>query len=108
MSIPLQFCRSCGTAQHPARDACRACLSDALEVRVTPVTGTLLSEAVIYHSLDPAMVANGPLRLGAIASPLGIRILALLAPCLSAGMAVELTPCPDRPGTIIARAPQQA
>lgn len=108
MSLLIQFCRSCGSAQYPSRDACRRCLSDALEMRLTSVEGTVVSEAVVHRSLDPAMVADGPLRLGAVASPLGIRILCLLAPGASTDMTVELARCPDRPGAIIARAAQQA
>jgi uncharacterized OB-fold protein len=107
MTLPLQFCHACGTAQYPSRDACRACLSDDLEMRADAVTGTVVSEGTIHRSLDPALVADGPLRIGAISSPLGVRILALLAPGTGAGSRVELSPCPDRPGVIIARRVQQ-
>lgn len=108
MSLNLQFCRACGTAQYPTRDACRACLCDDLEMRETRGEGTVVSEAVIHRSLDPAMLAAGPLRLGAVASPLGIRILALLTPGASTGMIVELSPSAEWPGAIIAHPAPQA
>ncbi|AXB78601.1 Zn-ribbon domain-containing OB-fold protein [Novosphingobium sp. P6W] len=108
MSLTLQCCRICGAVQYPFRDVCRACLSDDLEMRVTRVTGTVVSEAVIHRSLDTAVLSEGPLRLGAVASPLGIRVLALLAPGAGAGMSVELSPCAKSPGAIIAHPAQQA
>lgn len=107
MSLPLQFCRACAAAQYPSRDACRICLSPELEVQEVPVAGTVVSEATIHRSLDPALLADGPLRTGAVASPLGIRLIALLAPGVHAGSSVELSPCPDRPGAIIAHPAQQ-
>jgi uncharacterized OB-fold protein len=107
MSLSLQFCQACGTAQYPLRDACRACLSDDLVMQAGLVGGTVVSEGTIHRSLDPAMVACGPIRIGAIASPLGIRLLALLAPGVQAGSSVELSPCLDWPGAIIARPVQQ-
>jgi uncharacterized OB-fold protein len=107
MSLPLTFCRTCGTAQYPTRDACRRCLSDDLEVRQQPVTGMVVSEGTIHRSLKPALLAGGPLRIGAVASPLGIRVIALLASGAHAGSQVELSPCPERPGAIVAHPLQQ-
>lgn len=104
MSLSLQFCGRCGTAQYPSRDVCRRCLSGDLNPQTVPVRGTVVSEATIHRSLDPARLVEGPLRIGAVASALGIRLIAVLGPGTGAGATVDLSPCPRWPGAIVASA----
>jgi hypothetical protein len=48
----LQCCAACGTVQYPPREACVACLSDALEWRETDPAGDLLADTVVHHSQE--------------------------------------------------------
>lgn len=104
MTLPIQHCSECGTLQYPPRDVCRRCLSDALHPRETPVTGTVMAQALIHRSLDPDMVRDGASPLGLVATPTDLRLIALLAPEVTVGMPVTLHLHPDRHGAIIARA----
>lgn len=104
MTIALQFCEACGTAQYPSREVCRACLSDMLVLRDVTVRGTVVSEGVIHRSLDEAWLAAGPVRIGAVAVTPDLRFIAMLDPDVSVGSSVELRRQPTSPGTIFARA----
>ncbi len=102
MTLPLQTCLDCGAVQYPSRDVCRVCLSDALEARETQAEGCVVAEASLHRSLEPDRLQGGPLRIGVVATDLGIRILAALAPDVRPGAAVRLT-ASDRPaGPILA------
>jgi uncharacterized OB-fold protein len=104
VTFAIQHCVDCGARQYPPRDVCRRCLSDALELRQTLVTGTVMAQALIHRSFDPDMTRNGALPLGLVALSDGLRLIALLTPQVAVGMTVTLHRHPDRPGAIIAHA----
>ncbi|MEE4454722.1 Zn-ribbon domain-containing OB-fold protein [Novosphingobium resinovorum] len=100
--MPLQTCLACGAAQYPSRDVCRVCLSDALEVRETPLEGHVVAEAALHRSLEPDRLHGGPLRIGVVATDLGIRALVALASNVRPGAAVWLTASDGPAGPILA------
>lgn len=99
MTIELQRCGHCGAFQYPARDLCRMCLSDALRMAAVQAGGIIVSEARICRSLEPERLTNGPLRIGAVALDVGVRVIALLDGEATAGTRVLLhrTDSPERP-----------
>jgi NAD(P)-dependent dehydrogenase (short-subunit alcohol dehydrogenase family)/uncharacterized OB-fold protein len=62
----LQVCGSCGAVQYPPREACHACLSDALRWRAQPEYGELIADTTLYHSNDPYFRERLPWRLGLV------------------------------------------
>lgn len=78
MTLHLQTCLNCGAVQYPTRDVCRTCLSDRLEWRDTTVEGRVVAETSLQRSLDPERVQAGALRIGMVATDLGIRVIAAL------------------------------
>lgn len=59
-SLQMQFCRNCGSAQHPPDDVCYSCQSTALEFRAVPGTGTIESFVVIHHPIHPMLKDKVP------------------------------------------------
>ena len=60
----LQICADCGSVQYPPREACRSCLSPALEWKPESGKARLLSETVLHHSNDLFFRERLPWRLG--------------------------------------------
>jgi NAD(P)-dependent dehydrogenase (short-subunit alcohol dehydrogenase family)/uncharacterized OB-fold protein len=60
----LQQCADCGAVQYPPREACRSCLSPALEWKPESGAALLLSETVLSHSNDLFFRERLPWRLG--------------------------------------------
>ncbi len=54
-SVQIQFCKSCGHAQHPPDDLCYACQGRDLEYRATDGTGTVESCVLVHHAVHPAL-----------------------------------------------------
>jgi len=90
VSVLLQTCAACGTLQYPSREVCRACLSPDLAFGPVDVAGTVVAQTLLHRSLEPAMLADGPLRIGVVASGSGIRLIAHLAPDVFVGARVTL------------------
>jgi uncharacterized OB-fold protein len=54
-TLQIQFCSSCGHAQHPPDDLCYACQGTQLEFRAMPGTGRVESVAIVRHAVHPAL-----------------------------------------------------
>lgn len=107
MTLHLQTCLNCGAVQYPTRDVCRTCLSDRLEWRDTIVEGRVVAETSLHRSFDPERVQAGPLRIGMVATDLGIRVIASLDGTLQVGTPVRLLPSDGPAGPILAIASDQ-
>jgi uncharacterized protein len=90
VTVLLQQCLACRAFQYPCRDVCRICLSDSLHMTQQDADGTVVAEARICRSLEPKRLAGGPLRIGAVALDVGVRVIALLDEDVTAGARVRL------------------
>jgi NAD(P)-dependent dehydrogenase (short-subunit alcohol dehydrogenase family)/uncharacterized OB-fold protein len=62
----LQVCADCGAVQYPPREACRACLSDALPWRDQSGAGELISHTLLRQSHEIFFRERVPWRLGMV------------------------------------------
>jgi uncharacterized OB-fold protein len=75
----LQVCQNCGTTQYPPREACHQCLSVALEWKLQPGCGELLSATTLFHSHHEFFRERLPWRIGIIRLDCGATVIAHLA-----------------------------
>lgn len=78
MTILLQRCAVCGQVQYPRRDVCGNCLSDDLPEVAVDGRGRLIAEALLHSSLEPAIAATLPLRIGTVALDAGPHLIAMI------------------------------
>ena len=90
MTVLLQQCLACRAFQYPSRDVCRICLSDSLHMTQQDADGAVVAEARICRSIEPERLAGAPLRIGAVALEVGVRVIALLDEDVTAGSRVRL------------------
>ena len=95
----LQVCGSCGAVQYPPREACHACLSDALRWRAQPEYGELIADTTLYHSNDPYFRERLPWRLGLVRLDAGpTAVVHLHAGCAPAPCRVRVGARLDKSG----------
>jgi NAD(P)-dependent dehydrogenase (short-subunit alcohol dehydrogenase family)/uncharacterized OB-fold protein len=94
----LQHCAECGAVQYPPRDACRACLSDALTWQDTDPSATVLAETRVNASPDPYFRERLPWRMGSVKMAAGPVVLAHLTEGVERGDRVTLELRLDRAG----------
>lgn len=87
----LQSCASCGQAQYPPRDACQRCLGSDLPWQEVDNRGTLKALTTIRLSNEPYFQGRLPWRIGLVASPLGLTLVAHLLPSCRPDEAVILS-----------------
>ncbi len=86
----LQHCAECGTVQYPPRDACCACLSEALVWRDTDPAATVLAETRVHASPDPYFRERMPWRMGSVKLAAGPVVLAHLTEGIRRGDPVQM------------------
>lgn len=98
----LQCCSDCGTFLYPPREACPACLSDRLDYRDAPQSGTLLSETTIRVSNDPYFRQRSPWRIGLVQLSAGPQVICHLHDdCGAGGSSVYVTLQLDKSGQAV-------
>lgn len=106
--VALQRCTACGAVQYPPRETCGACLSDALEWRVSPREGgELLAATTLHHSFAPEFRPRLPLRIGLVRLDAGASAVCFLAAGCVPGARVGVTAAPDAVGrAVLTAAPE--
>lgn len=94
----LQHCAECGTAQHPPRDACCACLSGALVWRDAARGGAVIAQTRIHASPDLYFRERLPWRMGAVKLDAGPVVYAHLHGEVARGDRVRMDLRLDRAG----------
>lgn len=85
--LELQVCQDCAAVQYPAREACRACLSDRLVWRLQSGRGELSAETVLHAAQELFFRERLPWRIGLVHLDAGADVIAYLhekvsaAPC---------------------------
>lgn len=72
----IQRCTSCGTWRHPPRRFCAQCASRESAFERVAGTGTVISLAVSYRSLDPGWAEHVPFATLVVELDEGPRVLA--------------------------------
>jgi uncharacterized OB-fold protein len=89
--IRLQYCRSCGIAQYPAREVCHACLSDRLAWEsADSLPARVLARARLHHSNEPRFRARLPLTVGLVQLDAGPVAVCFLADTAAPGDGVQV------------------
>jgi uncharacterized OB-fold protein len=104
MTIMLQCCGACGTANYPARAVCRACLSDNLTEVADAGEGALIATTLVHRSLEPAYAGELPLRVGMVRLDCGPRVLVYVPTDVAVPARVRLTPARNPTGDAVWRA----
>jgi len=104
MTIMLQCCRACGTANYPARAVCRACLSDDLAEQADSGEGALIATTLVHRSLEPAYAGELPVRVGMVRLDRGPRVLAYVRTDLAVPARVRLATALNPTGDAVWRA----
>lgn len=88
--MKLPVCNNCGEIQYPVREICGACLADEVTEQEVEVTGILLSQVDLHHSMEPGFLKNLPWSIGTIQVNGGAVMTAHLFGSLSTGSKVDL------------------
>ena len=59
-ALTMQFCKDCGSAQHPPDEICYNCQSSDLEFRAIDGGGTIESFVIIHHPIHPGLKDKVP------------------------------------------------
>ncbi len=73
--LVVQWCRSCEQPIHFPRDACPRCLSDDLEFRASPGTGTVYAVSVMPKPANPLMAERVPYAVALVDLDEGVRMM---------------------------------
>jgi len=100
----LQHCDACGDVQFPPQEFCGTCLGTQLDLRDCPSNGTLVAEATLHHSLEPAFAGELPLRTGLVRHQSGAMLVAFLHPDCAVDEPVRASLQLDRGGNAVVTA----
>ncbi len=93
----LQVCNRCMTVQYPPREACVACLSDALTWREQVGGGELIAATAVFHSTHPYFRSHSPWHIGIVRLDVGVSVIAHLhKECATARGRVQIRAVLDR------------
>ena len=103
----MQVCGECDAVQHPVREACFACLGDALAWRDVPRGGVLAAATVVRVSADPYFRRRMPWPVGTVVMDAGPRVQAHLLGGVAPGERVVLRQMLDKAGrSVMLAAPE--
>ncbi len=100
----LQHCSACGHSQFPPQEFCGTCLSARQVWRECTPIGTVVAEATLHHSLEPAFTDEIPLRTGLVQHETGCVLTAFLHPDCTVDAPVRLSLTLDRGGSAVVTA----
>jgi uncharacterized OB-fold protein len=79
MNLSLPHCVVCERAHWPPREICPHCLGGEIAERETAGGGTVLSAAMLHHSLAPGFRDHLPLHVATVALDCGVRAIVFAA-----------------------------